>query len=83
MYSYHIETTQQQQETKMKTLLNRADKTHEFLTIVFSTRDEAVKNLDWSANEFPAKVSLAVDGADGWAVKTSAKYFKEFLKLAF
>ena len=66
---------------KMKTLINRTNEKFTFLTIVFATRDEALKNSDKDMGEFPCKIVKALHGEDGYTVKT-ADGFKEFIKLA-
>ena len=65
----------------MKTLTNRTNEKYTFLTIVFETREEALKNSDEDMCEYPCRLVNAIHGETGFAVK-SADGFKEFIKLS-
>lgn len=65
----------------MKTITNRKNERYEFLTIVFATREEALKNADEDLGDSVSRVIKALHGEDGFAVKTTDG-FKEFIKVA-
>jgi len=65
----------------MKTLTNRINEKFTFLTIVFESREEAEKNCDENMGECVCRAIKALDGENGFVVK-SADGYKEFIKVA-